>query len=118
MTRRTLNRWIGTHEDVAQAVARGRGEGTTEQVENALYKKALGYNVTVKVPMRVKKRVRDPHTGQWEDREVIEMVDRERHVPPDMKAVQFWLTNREKLRWQKSPEQDEDDEGVTVIIDV
>lgn len=118
VTRKTLRRWAKEHDQLALALMRGRG-GAAEQVENALYKKALGYNVTVKVPMRVRKRVQDPETGQWEEREVIEMVEREKHVPPDMKAVQFWLTNREKLRWQKSPGPDEDgQEGVTVIIDV
>ncbi len=113
---------MAKYEAIARAVANGQEAGeseiTTERVENALYKKALGYNVKVMEPMRVKKRVKDKQTGKWEDREVIEMVARERHVPPDMRAVQFWLTNREKLRWQKSPEQDEDDEAVTVIIDV
>ncbi len=118
VTRKTLRKWVRDHDRLGQAITRGR-VGAAEQVENALYKKALGYNVTVKVPMRVKKRVQDPETGCWEEREVIEMVDREKHVPPDMKAVQFWLTNREKLRWRKAPEPDDDErEGVTVIIDV
>ena len=119
VARRTLREWVRDHEQIGRALLRGRGGAATEQVENALYKKALGYNVTVKVPMRVKKRVQDPETGCWEEREVIEMVEREKHVPPDMKAVQFWLTNREKLRWQKAPAPDgEEQEGVTVIIDV
>lgn len=118
IARKTLHRWEREHEPFGQALARGRS-GTREQIENALYKKALGYNVKERVPVRLKKRIRDPDTGCWEEEEVIEMVDREKHVPPDMKAVQFWLTNREKLRWQKTPEQDDGErEGVTVIIDV
>lgn len=118
VTQKTLRRWAKEHDQLALALLRGRS-GAAEQVENALYKKALGYNVTVKVPMRVKKRVQDPETGCWEEREVIEMVEREKHVPPDMKAVQFWLTNREKLRWQKAPApDDEEQERVTVIVDV
>ena len=70
--RQTLYDWCNRHETIAEALKRGKAVVDYE-VENALLKRALGYDV-------------------------IE-GDRVRHIPPDVGALCFWLKNRKPDVW-------------------
>ena len=115
----TLYDWLGKHSEISEAVTRGRG-GAREQIENSVYKKALGYTVTVKEPMKIRHRYWNEKTQHMEEDEKVVMAEREIHIPADPKSAQFWLTNRNRDRWAEHPTplDSEREKAVQVVIDV
>lgn len=111
--------WVKKYSELSEALTRGRG-GAREQIENAVYKRALGYTTTVKEPMKLRKRYYNEKVGKMEELEEVQEVSREVHVPPDVKAAMLWLTNRNRDRWAEHPEPTDTDGGekVTVVMDV
>lgn len=98
ITTTTLYDWKKKYPAFSEALARGK-EVVDIEVENALLKRAKGYdyiettseliadkNARNKAVMKVTKRVT-------------------RHVPPDVKAIVFWLTNR-KPEWRDKQEKE------------
>lgn len=98
ITTTTLYDWKKKYPAFSEALARGK-EVVDIEVENALLKRAKGYdyiettsefisdkNAKNKAVMKVTKRVT-------------------RHVPPDVKAIVFWLTNR-KSEWRDKQEKE------------
>ncbi len=118
ISRETLRVWAKKYPGISGSVTRGRG-GAREQIENAVYKRALGYTVEVKEPMKVRRRFFNPTTGKMEEQEEVVQGVREVHIPPDTRAAQMWLTNRERDRWAEHPTPiDGQREAVTVEVDL
>ena len=120
ISRDTLYTWKKEYSDISDAIARGRAPAR-ELIENALVKMAKGYTVTVMEPMKLRSRLYNQETGKYEEREVVELAPKEVHIPMDVRAAKFWLTNRNRERWSEHPEREaaEDErEPVQVIIDV
>lgn len=93
----TLYDWQNKYNEFAEALKKGK-EVVDYEVENALYKKALGYNVPVKKAMKLKKvYYRD---GNRHEEEKIEYVTEEQHVVADTVAQIFWLKNRMSDKWR------------------
>ena len=88
--RRTLTRWRDKHAALATVLAFGR-EVADRHVENALYKRALGYEYIEK-----KTRVKELPNGTRE-REVIET---KKQMAPDVVAQIFYLKNRKPGEWR------------------
>lgn len=88
----TLYEWKKLYPEIAKALKKGK-EVVDAQVENALLKRALGYEYTEE-----KVEISDK-----DGRKVIQIV---RHVAPDTTAQIFWLRNRRRGRWSNSPEPD------------
>ena len=87
-------------------------------VENALYKSATGYYVTIKKPIKVKTKRQLAGKGTIEE-EKIEFVEDEMYIPPNPTAQIFWLKNRKPQVWRDRPtETVENAESVKVLIDV
>lgn len=82
----TLYAWQKEHPEISEAATRGRA-GAREQILNSLYKKATGFSITVKTPMR--RRVS-------RDEDVIEIVEKEEYFPPDDRAARLWLNAHER----------------------
>lgn len=89
----TLYEWINKYDKIAEALKKGE-EVCIYEVENALYKAAIGYDVM--------------ETEQVE----TEMPDgtisrqkraRKRHIPPSIGAICFILKNRRSSKWQDKP---------------
>lgn len=82
--------------EVADAVERGRQDSTV-LVENALFREAVGYELTER-----KRKV----VGKSEDGEdvVIEEEVKTFRARPSVQAQIFYLTNRMPARWQSSPD--------------
>ena len=88
VTRKTLQEWIKKYSDISNALKKGK-EVVDIEVENALLKRALGYEyeevktyieeVDGKKKKRVEKTVK--------------------HVPADVSAAIFWLRNRKGFVW-------------------
>lgn len=88
----TLAKWRVKYDKIGEALKKGREVVDTE-VENSLLKRALGYNIFLKKPMKIKK-------DQYEDE--IVYVDEEVHIQGDVGAQIFWLTNRKPETWQNT----------------
>ena len=101
VTRSTLALWKKTNSDISDAILRGRADvHACEEVEKTLYERATGYTITVKKPVKVRKvRYNDAGRRISEDEEIV-MTEEEQHVPGDVGAIRFFLTNRAPERWQ------------------
>ena len=105
ITRSTLAQWKKNNSDISDAVTRGRTDvRACADVEKTLLKRAVGYTETIRKPMKIK-HVRYAPDGKRisEDEEVI-TVEEELHVPGDVGAIRFFLTNRAPQRWQNKVE--------------
>lgn len=90
--RATLLVWRKNFPSINKAFKKTRDMVDTE-VENALFKRAIGYNIFLKKPMKIK-------TDKFA--EEIVYVDEEIHINGDVGAQVFWLSNRKPEVWQNT----------------
>ena len=90
----TLNDWAWKHKEIKEALKKGE-EVMVYEVENALYKAAIGYDVTE----TDQTETMNESTG---DR-VVTKHARKRHIPPSIGAICFILKNRRSDKWQDKP---------------
>lgn len=117
ISRNELFTWRKERKEIDIALHKGR-EVTDIVVENALYKKAQGYNVSLQKTMKIKKAEYDPITGKKvaEYEELVPAIE-EIHVPADTQADIFWLKNRKPLNWREKQDISvTGDIGVSLII--
>ena len=100
---RTLYDWKLKYPQISQALKKGK-EVVDIQVENALLKRALGYEFQEE---RVERSSKDG----------VKVVQTIKHIPPDTTAQIFWLKNRRPNRWRDKPEPASADGGGVQIID-
>ncbi len=86
----TLYEWQKKYPKISEALKRGK-EVIDRQVENALLKRALGYEYE-----EVKQIIEKDENGK--DRKRIEKITK--YVPPDTTAQIFWLKNRKPHEWR------------------
>ena len=100
----TLYKYKKMFPEIVEALRKGK-ELVDVEVENALYKKALGYTVPVKKTFKVKRIEYNPETGKKisEYEELVDGFD-EVHIPADTTAQIFWLKNRKKQQWRDKVE--------------
>ena len=102
---RTLYDWKLKYPQISQALKKGK-EVVDIQVENALLKRALGYEFQEE---RVERSSKDG----------VKVVQTIKHIPGDTTAQIFWLKNRRPDRWRDKPEPvSADGEGVKIIDDL
>lgn len=88
---KTLYEWANKYSDFSDALKRAKTIAD-EEVENALYKRALGYTVTLN-----KQKV-------TKDGIAVDCIE-EMHIPADTTAQIFWLKNRKPEKWRDKVEQ-------------
>jgi len=91
VAKQTIYYWKREKPGFLEAIRRGRDFYDTEKVENSLLKRALGY----KYDETVKEMVDDPDTGE----KLAVTKKTKKHQPGDVKAITFWLRNRNRKRW-------------------
>lgn len=76
-----------------------------DEVEAALYKLATGYTVSLAKTFKVRRVEFDAQTGRkiGEHEELVVGYD-ETHVPANVQAQMFWLTNKRGADWKYKPE--------------
>ena len=94
----TFRDWIGKFSALSASLKKGKAPVDYE-VENALYKRATGYTVKLKKPIKVKTTKRITGKGEVTE-ERIEYADEEQYIPPDTTAQIFWLKNRRPDKWR------------------
>lgn len=90
INRGTLNTYKNKFESINNALKKGK-EVVDRQVENALLKRALGYEYE-----EVKKEV--DGTG------AVKITKTIKQIPPDTTAQIFWLKNRKPIDWRDKKE--------------
>ena len=103
---------MNRYEEFADAVDHGREE-VEIHIENALVKRALGYNW--KEVTRERKLVKNPETGD-EEYKLVVTKSVTKHVPPDTGAQQYYLEHRAPKRWEKVPQQYLDSDSINKDI--
>jgi len=88
ITAKTLYDWKNKHSEICKALKEGK-DVPDRNVENALYKRARGYDAEEVIEER------DPDTGQMVvTRRVV------KHIPPDPTSMIFYLKNRKPDEWR------------------
>lgn len=90
----TLYEWRNRYPDITEALKKGK-EVIDRQVENALLKRALGYEYE-----EVKQIIEKDEKGR--DRKRIEKTVKQ--IVPDTAAQIFWLKNRKPYVWRDKRE--------------
>jgi len=86
---RTVDNWIATHPDIADAVYRGRAAADAVVVR-ALFERAKGFS----------HKVTRTTLYRGEERTVTNTVS----YPPDTNACKYWLGNRQPEYWRARAE--------------
>lgn len=94
----TLKEWRQKEPTIQSTLKKGR-EVVDFEVENALLKKALGYNVPIQKAMKIKD-VEYENGKKIKEIERIEYYKEEMHIPADTTAQIFWLKNRKAKDWK------------------
>ena len=82
------------HPEIKEALRKGK-EVVDFEVENALYKRAIGYTIRI--------------TEQKIDKEgYVHDCERDLHIPGDVTAQIFWLKNRKRMQWRDKVEYSND----------
>lgn len=86
ISRSTLNQWKDKYPDISDTLKRGK-EVVDLQVENALLKRALGYEY-------------EEVAEKYESGTLTEKKVTKKQVVPDTTAQIFWLKNRRPDKWK------------------
>lgn len=99
ISEQSYDNYLKRYEEFADAVSEG-SEECEIHVENAMVKRALGYNW--KEVTRERKLVMNPKTGE-EEYKLVVTKSVTKHVPPDVGAQQYYLEHRAPKRWERVP---------------
>lgn len=95
--RQTLYDWCTKHKEIADALKKGV-EVSNYEVENALYKSAVGFYVT-----EVDQTEVEGFDANGEPRKTVTKHQRRRYIPPQLGAMCFILKNRLPEKWRDHP---------------
>jgi len=94
----TFKEWKKKFSDFSAILKKGK-EVVDREVENALYKKAIGHTMIEQQAIKLKTVNYSNGKRVLED-ERIEIVEVEKVIPPDTTAQIFWLKNRKVKEWR------------------
>lgn len=97
----TFKDYKNKHPAFSAALKKGK-EVVDYEVENALLKRALGYEYSEE-----KVDVETDGTGKLVSRKITQTV---RQVAPDVGAAAFWLKNRRPDKWRDKPSEREENQ--------
>ena len=98
----TLREWRERFPALSAALAHAR-DIADRKVENRLFDRTQGYTVQVKKAVKLKREWYDER-GKKCVEERVEMVEEEEHIPADVKAQIYWLSNRKPQEWKNNPD--------------
>lgn len=94
----TLYEWKNAHSEISETLKRGK-EVIDRQVENALLKRALGYEY-------------EEIAEKFEGGVLTERKITKKQVVPDTTAQIFWLKNRKAKDWKDNPVYNADEDAL------
>jgi len=112
----TYYRYKNANPAFAQAL-RSSKEAADREVENALYKNAVGYTYTEEAPAKVKTVTYHPDTGKkLSETEEVVAAPTVKYRQPETAAAKFWLQCRQRERWGDRIE-DTRDREIKVVLE-
>lgn len=97
----TLTNYKKKYPEIKEALRKGK-EVVDIEVENAMFKRAIGYTITI--------------NEQKVDKDgCIHDLKRDLHIPGDVTAQIFWLKNRRRQQWRDKVEHGVDNGEVTKL---
>lgn len=87
---RSLRRFIAAYPELGESIDKWT-QSKTDEVEEAMFKLATGYTEKEQKPMTV---------GIGKGYSQVEVVEIEKHIPPDVRAGKYWLNNRRADKWK------------------
>lgn len=105
ISRSTLMEWRKTYPDISDALKRSR-EVSDYEAEDTLEKRIRGYTVV------------ESTTTLDDNGEVIGVVQREKHIPPDTTALIFYLKNRMPKKWKDKPIDEADEDALKKLREI
>lgn len=100
----TLYEWKNAYSEFSESLKRGK-EVVDRQVENALLKRALGYEY-------------EEISEKYELGILTERKVTKKQVVPDTTAQIFWLKNRKPADWRDKPEGETEQGGITIVNNI
>lgn len=102
----TLYEWTKTYPEIAEALKTTK-EFVDIDVENSLFRKAMGHRYKIKKFIKCKEVKYSEETGKKiSEIETPKEVEEEVFVPPDTLAIIFYLKNRKPKDWRDQKEID------------
>lgn len=102
---------------IQEAIEEGK-EVVDIEVENALLKKCLGYNVPVIKCFKIKNIKYNENGKKIEETEEIVEHEEEMHIPADTTAQIFWLKNRRPKEWRERVEVETNTEELNKVTEL
>lgn len=97
----TLTNYKKKYPEIKEALRKGK-EVVDIEVENAMFKRALGYTV----------RIVEQKIDKFGD---VHNCEREVHIPGDVTAQIFWLKNRRRQQWRDKVEYETNDNELNKV---
>lgn len=114
--RKTILNWKNSYPDFAEAISRGKKAADME-VAASLYQATLDRVITTKQAIKCKEIYYDDN-GKRVEKERVEVVEVEKHIPADFRSQQFWLKNRNPKMWSDKYLEDDDDTPKAVSLNL
>lgn len=115
ISRETLRVWKNNYPVISGTLKKGK-EIVDFEVENALLKRALGYNAKVQKTFKMKEVYYD-EDGRRCEREYLKVGTDEVHIAADTAAQIFWLKNRRPDKWRDKPVEEPSSDQNTSLAD-
>lgn len=114
--RKTILNWKSTYTDFADAITRGKKAADME-VAASLYQATIDRVITTKQAIKCKEIYYDDN-GKRVEKERVEIVEVEKHIPADFRSQQFWLKNRNPKMWSDKYSEDDDHDHKAVTLNL
>ena len=99
----TYYRWLNEYEQIREAIKKGKAP-VDQEVENALLKRAKGYDYIETVTDYYFSETEKDEDGN--PKKIIKNIRMtKKHMAPDVGAAAFWLKNRRPDRWSEKREE-------------
>lgn len=103
VTRGTINNWKKKNPEVFIHIKQGKDD-SNEKVKNALYHRALGF------------KCKETKIAMFEGH-ITDAKNITKHYPPDVRACEIWLINRDPDNWKSRNNEPTGDNGSEEIAD-
>lgn len=103
--RDSFYRYKDKYSEFSDALKKGK-EVADIEVENALFKRAIGY--------RYKEKIKE--VKEIDGKKTVFIKEVEKEMPGDVAAQIFWLKNRKSSKWKDKQDIDIEDNNVSITI--
>ena len=111
----TFRLYVKKYPELSAALGAGAREAVL-YVENALFEKSVGFERTLKKPIKVKEVIYNERGQRQKEIEHIEYGEEEVFIPPETNAAKFYLLNRAPDRWREHREPATENNGGGIVM--